>query len=83
MIGQPIPVPGAQYPETIILNFQGTRICLDETDNTLIGFSTTSPQCCVLSENIPGGFKVGDTLERLTTMLPSAMCRPGTAWNRW
>lgn len=46
-----------QYPDTFV--------CLDETTSELVGFNTTSSAFCVLSDYIPGGFKVGDSFAKL------------------
>ena len=46
-----------QYPDTYV--------CLDETTSELVGFNTKSSAFCVLSDYIPGGFKVGDSFAKL------------------
>lgn len=46
-----------QYPDTYV--------CLDESTSELVGFNTTSPEFCVLSDYIQGGFKVGDSFAKL------------------
>ena len=48
-----------QYPDTYI--------CLDEDTDELVGFNTNSPDFCVLSDFIAGGFRVGDSFEKLKT----------------
>ena len=45
--------------------YPGTVFVLDENTLELVGFNTDSPAFCVLSDYIPGGFKVGDSLEKL------------------
>lgn len=45
--------------------YPGTLFILDEGTLELSGFNTDSPAFCVLSDYIPGGFKVGDSFEKL------------------
>lgn len=43
----------------------GTWIVLDENTYELTGFNTNSSNFCVLSDYVPGGFKVGDSFTKL------------------
>lgn len=45
--------------------YPGTVFILDEGTLELVGFNTDSPAFCVLSDYVPGGFRVGDSFEKL------------------
>ena len=45
--------------------FPGTLFVLDEDTNELLACKTKSTALCVLSDLVPGGFKVGDSFEKL------------------
>lgn len=67
MVGQP---DGKEYWGGVMegydaIQYPDTYICLDENTFELVGFNTTSPAFCMLSDYISGGFKVGDSLNRL------------------
>lgn len=67
ILGQP---DGKEYWGDIMegyeaIQYPDTYICLDEDTSELVGFNTSSPSFCILSDHIPGGFKVGDRFEKL------------------
>lgn len=55
------------YDDEVLIHYEegDTCICLNTTTYELLGFNTDSPSFCVLSDYVPGGFKVGDSFEKL------------------
>lgn len=55
------------YDDEVLIHYEegDTYICLNTTTNELLGFNTDSPSFCVLSDYVSGGFKVGDSFEKL------------------
>ena len=52
-------------PEILVIRYKNTVIEIDKDSGEISRFITSSPEFCILSNYVSGGFKVGDPVSKL------------------
>lgn len=65
ILGNPSGTEGFEDSIDILEYPEETRFCVDENTRELVGFNTISPEFCILSDYVKGGFKVGDKFSKV------------------
>ena len=67
ILGKPGPAEiwDEDLPEYVFLHYKDTDIEIYTEGGEISRFITSSPDFCVLSDYVPGGFKVGDSVSKL------------------